>query len=392
MTLLLLTAVRSASADLNAAWEGTITSKGSNLADVAAALNQSGAQVIGTVALGQDPVFNVTGSAHGKRVKFRGLNSGGSTFTWAGTAVGDQLRGKAKVRGSSRMRGTLVLSKSIVEPPAQPPQTCDSSFFTGQVMGVALSRCAGCHVAGGTAANAALRVTLGDPIATQESVDNLIDKQDPDSSRLLKKPLNLLPHGGGQQLVAGSNEDQILHQWINLVATGQQCSASGDSPMMPMSASELLVRASMDVRGKRPALAELDQIEGNTGAYESLVDQYLQSDEFLDRVKDVYDDALLVRREDFTDEARDETSAIYGEALELIGYIVKNDRPLTEMGTATYTVANDLFQRDVNRMPYMMEPATGSAWQPGHYLDGRPHAGVLSTSAFYQVWDTNNTN
>jgi hypothetical protein len=58
--------------------------------------------------------------------------------------------------------------------------------------------------------------------------------------------------------------------------------------------------------------------------------------------------------------ARDETAAIYGEALELIAYIVKNDRPFTEMGTADYTVANELFQRDMRRMPYQMEPVVGS--------------------------------
>jgi hypothetical protein len=54
---------------------------------------------------------------------------------------------------------------------------------------------------------------------------------------------------------------------------------------------------------------------------------------------------------------------------------VKNDRPFTEMGTADYTVANELFQRDMRRMPYQMEPVVGPEWQPTHYLDGRPHAG-----------------
>src|SRR5215470_13598753 len=112
----------------------------------------------------------------------------------------------------------------------------------------------------------------------------------------------------------------------------------------------------MDLRGMRPSTADLDTLESTPSAYEPIVDQYLQSPQFIERVKDVYDDALLVRREDFTDEARDKTSAIYGEALELIGYIVKNDRPMTEMGTADYTVANALFQSDMRRMPYQMEP------------------------------------
>jgi hypothetical protein len=39
-----------------------------------------------------------------------------------------------------------------------------------------------------------------------------------------------------------------------------------------------------------------------------------------------------------------------------------------------------------------MEPVVGDEWQPTHYTDGRPHAGLLSTSGFYEVWDTNNTN
>src|SRR6185503_7904227 len=166
----------------------------------------------------------------------------------------------------------------------------------------------------------------------------------------------------------------------------------GDAAMVAMRPNELLLRASMDLQGKRPTLAQLDAVEADPSSYATFVDQYLQSPEFLERVKDVYDDALLVRREDFSDESRDETSAIYGEALELIAYIVQNDRPFSEIGTADYTVANDLFQRDTRRMPYAIEPVSGSAWQPAHYTDGRPHAGLLSTSAFYEVWDTNNTN
>ena len=42
--------------------------------------------------------------------------------------------------------------------------------------------------------------------------------------------------------------------------------------------------------------------------------------------------------------------------------IVANDRPFSELGTADYTVANALFQSDPTRMPYPMEPVTGSDW------------------------------
>src|SRR6185503_21363361 len=98
------------------------------------------------------------------------------------------------------------------------------------------------------------------------------------------------------------------------------------------------VRASMDLRGKRPAVGELDAVDADSNAYAGIVNQYLNSPEFIERVKDVYDDALLVRREDFSDESRDETSALYGEAIELIAHVVASDRPFTEIGTADYTV------------------------------------------------------
>jgi hypothetical protein len=145
--------------------------------------------------------------------------------------------------------------------------------------------------------------------------------------------------------------------------------------MIPLTPAELLVRASMDLRGFRPSLAQLDAVEADPSTYAAFVEEYLHSPEFLERVKDVFDDALLVRREDFTDEARDKTWAIYGEALELIAWIVDHDRPFTEIGTADYTVANQLFQSDPNRMPFPMEPVVGPTWQPTHYTDGRPHAG-----------------
>jgi hypothetical protein len=247
-------------------------------------------------------------------------------------------------------------------------------------------------VPGGAAEHTAFRVTMGDPIATQASVALHVNMSDPDNSRILQKPLMLLPHAGGQRLVAGSAEEQTLRQWVGLVAEGKQCEGPSDAALVPLGPNELLLRASMDLQGKRPTPAQLDAVEADPNTYAGFVDQYLYSPEFLERVKDVYDDALLVRREDFSDESRDETTAIYGEALELIAYIVGNDRPFTEIGTADYTVANELFQRDLGRMPYQMEPVVGVAWQPTHYLDGRPHAGLLSTSAFFEVWDTNNTN
>jgi hypothetical protein len=395
--LVILTA-GAARGNMSASYDGTLAVPGGPGA-VAGALVQQDGGVTGTLAIeAAEPslagIWFVSGQARGAKLTLTGTNASGVRLRWRARTRGERLVGKVRLRGPGRkLKGTLTLARRHVDPPAEPPATCDSAYFTGQVMGRVLQPiCANCHAAGGAAQTTSFRVTAGDPLATQASVALFVDRQDPDASRILAKPRNLVPHGGGQQLAPGSETEQILARWAAMVAAGQQCGAQADVPLVPLPAGELLTRAAMDLRGMRPAPAELDAVEADPSSYEAIVDAYLHSPEFLEEVKDLYDDALLVRREDEDDQARDETSAIYGEALELIAWIVANDRPFTEIGTADYTVANALFQRDADRMPFPMEPVVGAAWQPTHYLDGRPHAGVLSTSAFYEVWDTNNTN
>lgn len=395
-------ATRDARADLTATYDGSLTLKTTGEVSVlAGSLVQAANGLSGSVAISMaDPtasgVYFVAGSvkAKGKRIALLGGNAFGTQLKYKGKVSGDTVTGKVKLQGASgKMKGTLSMLRRVVQPPITPPVTCDNPFFTGQVMGLVLQPvCGSCHIEGGAAASAAFRVTSTDPIATMTSVALQIDKANPAESRILQKPLGVLPHSGGIQLLAGSEQYNVLQQWVNLVATDQHCEVQPEAPLVPMPVSDLLVRASMDVRGKRPSLADLDAVDADPSAYWGIVHGYLYGPEFIERVKDTYDDALLLRREDFSDESRDETSAIYGEALELIAHVVANDKPFTEIGTADYTVANDLFQRDLQRMPFPMEPVVGSAWQPTHYLDGRPHAGVLSTSAFYEVWDTNDTN
>jgi hypothetical protein len=395
-------AARDARADLTATYDGSLTLKTTGEVSVlAGSLVQAGSGLSGSVAVSMadataSGVYFVAGSVKGKgkRITLLGGNQSGTQLRYKGKVSGDTVNGKVKLQGAAgKIKGTLAMYRRIVQPPVTPPVTCDNPFFTGQVMGLVLQPvCGSCHIEGGAASSAAFRVTSADPIATMTSVALQINKANPAESRILQKPLGVLPHSGGIQLLAGSEQYNVLQQWVNLVATDQHCDVQPEAPLVPMAADDLLVRASMDLRGKRPSLAELDAVDADPNAYAQLVHQYLYTPDFIERVKDIYDDALLLRREDFSDESRDETSALYGEALELIAYIVGNDRPFSEIGTADFTVANDLFQRDMGRMPFPMEPVSGPAWQPTHYLDGRPHAGVLSTSAFYEVWDTNDTN
>ena len=69
-------------------------------------------------------------------------------------------------------------------------------------------------------------------------------------------------------------------------ASDQHCDVQPEAPLVPMPVDDLLVRASMDLRGKRPSLAELDAVEADPNAYAQIVDQYLYGPEFIERVKD----------------------------------------------------------------------------------------------------------
>src|SRR5579885_1000128 len=333
LTCLALLGAPAPAADLTGAYDGSLVAPRSAApASLAAAFAQRGAGVTGTVAVttataGLSGIYRVRGKVHGHTVVLAGVGPGGVRLKWDGKVRGDALRGKARLGGrAGRLRGVLTFVRRGAEPPAQPRQSCDNTFFDGQVMGRVLKPiCTNC------------RVTPNDPLATQQSIAGLIDIGDPEHSRILEKPLAEIPHGGGQQLERSSVEFQILDQWVDLVAKNQQCNAGTTLHMVPLAPAELLVRASMDLRGKRPSLADLDAIEADPSAYARLVDQYLQSPEFIARVKEVFNDALLVDREDYRDESLDRTRALYDEPLELIAYLVKNDRPPTEMGTAAYT-------------------------------------------------------
>jgi hypothetical protein len=59
---------------------------------------------------------------------------------------------------------------------------------------------------------------MNDALATARSLAPFVDSANPDGSRILEKPLALVPHGGDQQIAPGSSEDQMLRQWVGLIA------------------------------------------------------------------------------------------------------------------------------------------------------------------------------
>jgi len=167
----------------------------------------------------------------------------------------------------------------------------------------------------------------------------------------------------------------------------------GDGPqLVPLSPTDRLTRISMALRGRRPALAELDAVEADPAALESIVDGYLDDPAFGETIRDLHNEALLVLIDyvvfpaGFPPLGPAAGSDVYGlnravsEApLRLIEHVVMNDRPYDEIVTADYTVADDQVAA-----VWGLGAGGEGEWVETRWEDGRGNAGVLTDSWLFQ--------
>ena len=164
-----------------------------------------------------------------------------------------------------------------------------------------------------------------------------------------------------------------------------------------------LVRVSLDLRGARPTLAEIEAVENASDPQKKIREyavKYMEDARFRERVKEIWNEGFLVRQDrpyfpgppqllglvNEDDFARSATQ----EPLELIAHVVMNDRPFTEIVTAEYTVANETLAAyfDITR-----PTDQGRGWLESEYTDGRPvGAGILASTSFYTRWTTTDSN
>lgn len=148
-------------------------------------------------------------------------------------------------------------------------------------------------------------------------------------------------------------------------------------------------RIAMDLRGARPTAEDLATSPNDLG---SLIDRYMATPEFGKMMMWLANDIFLTRSDvvEYFQQSYDYNErrirhqvakAVGEEPLRLFEFIVRNDRPLTELVTADYTVANATLAFFWN---IEIPAAYGTdQWMRGRYLDGRPHAGVLSQTSFF---------
>jgi len=150
-----------------------------------------------------------------------------------------------------------------------------------------------------------------------------------------------------------------------------------------------LFRASLDLRGVRPTLDEIDRVHADPDAYSGLVTGFLDDARFVDRVVNLYAEVFLTRADsyavgaqDFGLPSSDQFSfirAVGDEPLRILAHIVENELPYTELVVGDWTMANEL---TAQAFP-VNYPEGETGWKKVNYTDSRPDAGILSTNAMW---------
>ena len=151
-----------------------------------------------------------------------------------------------------------------------------------------------------------------------------------------------------------------------------------------------LTRASLALRGLRPSVEDLHAVDADPTALGDIVDRYLATPEFGATIREMHDEALLLRVEDnlftfpqtatYTGHTAYETNdSVFSEPLRLIEDIVMTDQPYTKVVTADYTMSN------ATNAQIWGYTHTGPAteWTRTPFPDARGSAGVLGIEAIY---------
>ena len=167
----------------------------------------------------------------------------------------------------------------------------------------------------------------------------------------------------------------------------------GDSTVVYLTATQHLTRASMALRGVRPALEDLRAVDADPDQLPAIVDRYLASPEFAKTIEELHNETLLLRIEQPTltfpatsvlptATALDINGGVFDEPLRLIEDVVMTDQPYTKIVTADYTMANGVVAA-IWGLPHASAP---DQWERTPWTDGRGAAGILSIEAMYHRW------
>jgi hypothetical protein len=291
-------------------------------------------------------------------------------------------------------------------PPFDPEGAESDSYFADEVWAKVGERtCLNCHSAGGDAEDSKfrLRETALHPENLKQNrlaFERMAAQKKGGKSRLLAKVGGGLDHGGGVQLKPDSTGYRILDRFVRRLEGAAEGSAGKGTDYIPppffqgvrlASPPLLLRRLTLSLAGRLPTDRERAAIEkGGPGAMDAILDGVMKEDAYYDRLKEGFNDIFLTLGYDGNaDDAlsydhfektrhwaekadlshipekerqkagyavwNDYRKALLHEPLELIKYIVQNDRPFTEIVTADYFMASPYTARGYGIFEQMRE-------------------------------------
>ncbi|HMV68353.1 MAG TPA: hypothetical protein PKA64_16010 [Myxococcota bacterium] len=168
--------------------------------------------------------------------------------------------------------------------------------------------------------------------------------------------------------------------WLALAGCGTE------APAPSVDAEALLTRASVDLRGRLPSIAELDRAASDPSSVDGMIEGFLQDGAFGDRVADLFAPTYRTRvdRLTYLDLPLDVQASLGEEPLRVLARVAGEDLPYTDLVTGDWTMADE---RVASVWP-VEYPAGATGWRVSRYTDGRPAAGVLSGNGLWWRYDT----
>ena len=301
------------------------------------------------------------------------------------------------------------------------------------------SKCTKCHTPDGVAvAENGAKFVLMPPSYPGFLDTNLATIQDimkieyqNQGTELLLKPIGKMNHGGGQVLAEDSPEYAQLTELVKRLQSGEVCADPGSNVLDSVTSIDqvaTLRKAAIDLGGRLPSDAENSQVaSGKPADLDAVLDQIMTEQTFYDRLREIFNDNLLTDKYlayngaalDQLDENKDYPAlkpfkdgktpqgmdgptkaminrAVAREPVDLIAYVVRNNRPFTEIVTANYAVVNGYSQRAYGTQAEFADANNYEEFHEAQVTLGTgiavPHAGVLSTPMFLNRWNTTPTN
>ncbi len=377
------------------------------------------------------------------------------------------------VSTASLIFGAIFCSATLLAGESVAPACCtaESSFFHNEVWPKVGERvCLRCHHSNGDAQDTdfilerpvlGLLNQNGWMSSNQQMFEAMAKARDSSAervtSRLLAKARGELDHGGGEVLKTDAAALAILERYTKLLepskstaplSEAEQSQAHQDlfRDVIFLSPSRTLRRLTLSLAGRLPTDHEILTVKAKgEDAIDGILDQVMQEDAFYERLKEGFNDIFLTigiednaetllsyhhfektrlwyQHWDFSHlpEAERQRAgwkladvyreALLQEPLQLIEYIVRNNRPLSEILTADYIMVSpytargygifesikDQFKDPENPFEFIPAKLPALVGRDGKVQESKtglyPHAGLLSMFHYLRRYPSTETN